>query len=91
MVLADLPGHHLTRLVRLAAKDTGDRLGLPTSDASVDPDAVLPAADCLAQSPEVVRDSRRSASADAPEAARQVRQGLPRQDVPPKAVRSCLV
>jgi len=93
MVLAGLPVHHPTRLVHLAAKDTGARLGLPTSDASVDPDAVRPAADCLAQCPEVVRGSRRSASADAPEAAwpRQARQVLPQQDALPKAVRPCLV
>ncbi len=91
MVLAALQVRHPTRLVHPIAKDTGARLGLPASDASVDPDAVRPAADCLAQCPEVVRDSRRSASADAPEAARQVRQVLPQQCAPPKVVRSCLV
>jgi hypothetical protein len=91
MVLAGLPVHCLARLVHPTVKDTGDHLAPPASDASVDPDAVRLAADCLAQCPEAVRDSRRSASADAPEAARQVRQVLPQQGAPPKVVRSCLV
>jgi hypothetical protein len=90
MVLADLPAHHPTRLVHPTVKDTDARLDRPASDASVDPDAVRPAADCQAQCPEVVRDSRRSASADAPEAAWPC-QGLRQQDAPPRAVRPCLV
>jgi hypothetical protein len=66
MVLAALQVRHPTRLVHPIAKDTDARLGPPASDASVDPDAVRPAADCLVLCPEVVRDSRLWALADAP-------------------------
>ncbi len=56
-----------TLRIHPAAKDTIARLAPLASDASADPDAVRLAADLPRLCPEAVRDSRRSASADAPE------------------------
>jgi hypothetical protein len=56
-----------TLLIHPAAKGTIAHLAPLASDASADPDAVRLAADLPPLCPEAVRDSRRSASADAPE------------------------
>ena len=69
-----LVGLQVRRPILPAAKDTIARLAPPASDASVAPDAGRLAADLPPRCPEVVRDFRLSASADATE---------------PKAVRPC--
>ncbi len=84
MVSAGLQVRRPSRLVRPAATDRAVHLALSASDASADPDAVRLAADLPAQCPEVVRDSRPSALADAPEPqAVRSRQALPLLDALP--------
>jgi hypothetical protein len=98
MALVGLTVRYPARPVHLTVKDTAARLALPASDALADQDAVRPAVDCLVQYPEVVHDSRPSASVDAP-VARDVPecQGAPlcqarlRQDALPRVVRPYLV
>jgi len=85
MVLAGLQVRHP------AVKDTIVRLAPPASDASVAPDAVRLAADLPPLCLEVVRDSRPSASADAPEPQNvRTRQALPLLDAPLMVACPCL-
>jgi len=80
-----------SRLVRPTAKDRVVHLALLASDVSVAPDVVHLAAGFPPPCPEAVRDSRRSALADAPELqdARPF-QALPPLDAPPMVVCRCL-
>jgi hypothetical protein len=87
MILVGPQVRHQSRLVRPTAKDRVVHLAPPALDASVAPDGVHLAAGFPHPCPEVVRGSRRSALADAPELpdARPF-QVLPRLDAPPMVV-----
>ena len=79
-----------TLRIHPAAKDTIARLAPLASDASADPDAARLAADLPRLCPEAVRDSRRSASADAPEPRDvRLRQAPPLLAAPPMVACRC--
>ena len=91
MILVGPQVRHQSRLVRPTAKDRVVHLAPLASDASVAPDVVHLAADFPRPGLEVVRGSRRSALAGAPESPDAWPfQALPPLDAPPLVVSRCL-